>query len=291
MTATSMTVQAAGLSDFFSSDKSAAQSKFLPVDQAFQVTSSSKGTTSGTRLAINFDITPEHYVYRDQIKLTLPAGVSAAPFQFSQSPVSIDDPTYGKVAVFDQANMVATTILTSSNGQSVSDAAVTIGWQGCAKAGLCYPPEKIKTNVNIVALQQSAAGTAKNANNQASQNNSKDAIASTLPVTTQANKANALPFEAERSLVDDEVIDYALMDEGALDSEITASNTLSGADTSIVGGIASNNGALDNNNNNVTNIDSKNVVANGLEESDPFGLSTHPWLALGLLFLAGLGLA
>ena len=291
MTATSMTVQAAGLSDLFSSDKSAAQSKFLPVDQAFQVTSSSKGTTSGTRLAINFDITPEHYVYRDQIKLTLPAGVSAAPFQFSQSPVAIDDPTYGKVAVFDQANMVATTILTSSNGQSVSDAAVTIGWQGCAKAGLCYPPEKIKTTVNIVALQQSAAGTAKNANNQASQNNSKAAIASTLPVTTQANKANALPSEAERSLVDDEVIDYALMDEGALDSEITASNTLSGADTSIVGGIASNNGALDNNNNNVTNIDSKNVVANGLEESDPFGLSTHPWLALGLLFLAGLGLA
>ncbi|MGE6794554.1 protein-disulfide reductase DsbD domain-containing protein [Psychrobacter okhotskensis] len=291
MTATSMTVQAAGLSDLFSSDKSAAQSKFLPVDQAFQVTSSSKGTTSGTRLAINFDITPEHYVYKDQIKLTLPAGVSAAPFQFSQSPVSIDDPTYGKVAVFDQANMVATTILTSSNGQSVSDAAVTIGWQGCAKAGLCYPPEKIKTTVNIVALQQSAAGTAKNANNQASQNNSKDAIASTLPVTTQANKANALPSEAERSLVDDEVIDYALMDEGALDSEITASNTLSGADTSVVGGIASNNGALDNNNNNVTNIDSKNVVANSLEESDPFGLSTHPWLALGLLFLAGLGLA
>jgi thiol:disulfide interchange protein DsbD len=112
-----------------------------------------------------------------------------------------------------------------------------------------------------------------------------------LPVTTQANKANAVPSEAERSLVDDEVIDYALMDEGALDSEITASNTLSGADTSVVGGIASNNGALDNNNDNVTNIDSKNVVANSLEESDPFGLSTHPWLALGLLFLAGLGLA
>lgn len=291
MTATSMTVQAAGLSDLFSSDKSAAQSKFLPVDQAFQVTSSSKGTKTGTRLAINFDITPKHYVYRDQIKLTLPAGVTAEPFSFNQSPKLIDDPTYGKVAVFDQANMVATTILTSSNGQSVSDAAVTIGWQGCAKAGLCYPPEKIKTTVNIVALQQSAAGTAKNANNPASQNNSKAAIASTLPVTTQANKANALPFEAERSLVDDEVIDYALMDEGALDSEITASNTLSGADTSIVGGIASNNGALDNNNNNVTNIDSKNVVANSLEESDPFGLSTHPWLALGLLFLAGLGLA
>ena len=295
VTATSMTVQAAGLSDLFSSDKSAGQSKFLPVDQAFQVTSSSKGTASGTRLAINFDITPEHYVYRDQIKLNLPAGVSAAPFKFSQSPVPIDDPTYGKVAVFDQANMVATTILTSSNGQSISDAAVTIGWQGCAKAGLCYPPEKIKTTVNIAASQQSAAGTAKNSNNQSSQNNSNAAIATTLPVAAQADKTDALPSEAEQALVDDEVIDYALMDEDALDSEITASNTLSGADTSVVGGAASNNGASNSNsnsnNNNSSTIDSKNVVANSLEESDPFGLSTHPWLALGLLFLAGLGLA
>ncbi|MGP4907254.1 protein-disulfide reductase DsbD N-terminal domain-containing protein, partial [Psychrobacter faecalis] len=142
--------QAAGLGDLFSSDKSATQPKFLPVNEAFQVSSSSKPTNNGTRLAINFDITPEHYVYKDQIKLTLPAGVTAAPFTFSQKPVSIDDPTFGKVLVFDQANMVASTIL-SSNGKAINNAAVTIGWQGCAKAGLCYPPEKIKTTVKIAA--------------------------------------------------------------------------------------------------------------------------------------------
>ena len=277
LTATSMTAQAAGLGDLFSSDQSAEQSKFLPVEQAFQVTSSSKGTKSGTRLAINFDITPKHYVYRDQIKLNLPAGVSATPFKFSQSPVSIDDPTYGKVAVFDQINMVATTILTSSNGQSVSDAAVTIGWQGCAKAGLCYPPEKIKTTVNIAAINDS-------------QKNSNTATATTLPVAADTNTtAAALTSVDEQALVDDDVVDYALMDEGALDSETTATNTLSGADTSAVGSAASNNGTIDSNNS--TNIDSKNVVANSLEESDPFGLATHPWFALGLLFLAGLGLA
>ena len=131
-----MMTHATGLGDLFSSDKSAAQTKFLPVDKAFQVSDSSKTTNNGTRLAINFDITPEHYVYKDQIKLTLPAGVTAAPFTFSQKPVSIDDPTFGKVLVFDQANMVATTTLSSSNGKSVNDAAVVIGWHGCAKTGL-----------------------------------------------------------------------------------------------------------------------------------------------------------
>ncbi|MGZ9928243.1 protein-disulfide reductase DsbD domain-containing protein, partial [Escherichia coli] len=76
---------------------------------------------------------------KDQIKLTLPAGVSAAPFSFSQKPISIDDPTFGQVLVFDQANMVASTVLSNSNGKAINNAAVTIGWQGCAKAGLCYP--------------------------------------------------------------------------------------------------------------------------------------------------------
>ena len=62
LTATTMTTQAAGLGDLFSSNQSAGQSKFLSVDKAFQVTSSSKAVKAGTQLSINFDITPEHYV-------------------------------------------------------------------------------------------------------------------------------------------------------------------------------------------------------------------------------------
>ena len=132
------TTQAAGLGDLFSSNESAGQAKFLSVDKAFQVTSSSKSAKSGTQLSVNFDITPEHYVYKNQLKLTLPAGVTAAPFKFSQKPVLIDDPTFGKVPVFDQKNMVATTTLTSSSGKSIDNGAVVIGWQGCAKSRRCY---------------------------------------------------------------------------------------------------------------------------------------------------------
>ena len=173
LTTTSMTVQAAGLSDLFSSDKSAGQSKFLPVNQAFQVSTDSTPTKSGTRLSINFDITPEHYVYKKQIKLTLPAGVTAAPFTFSQTPYSMDDPTFGKVLVFDQANMIATTTLTNNSGKNIDNAAIVVGWQGCAKAGLCYPPEKINTTVDIVATSaQITVDNASAANKEAASNGS-----------------------------------------------------------------------------------------------------------------------
>lgn len=145
---TAITSHAASLNDLFNNN-SAKQSKFLPVDKAFQVTASTKAMSNGTRLSINFDITPGHYVYKDELTLTFPKGVSATPFTFSQSPVSIDDPTFGRVPVFTQRNMVATTTLTTNNGKGAKNAPIVIGWQGCAKAGLCYPPEKIKTKINI----------------------------------------------------------------------------------------------------------------------------------------------
>lgn len=262
LTATTMTTQAAGLGDLFGNNQSAAQSEFLSVDKAFQVSSSTKAAKSGTRLSINFDITPEHYVYKDQLKLTLPTGVKATPFTFSQTPVLIDDPTFGKVPVFDQVNMVASTTLTSTDGKVVDDAGVVIGWQGCAKAGLCYPPEKIKTTVNI------AAATSETPNTADANNLEADSL--------EENGLEENSLEAESGLSDDEVVDYALLEDDALEGELTGATTISGADSEVVNNTAANDTV---------------AAANDLEESDPFGLAKHPWLALGLLFLAGLGLA
>ncbi|AGP47884.1 cytochrome C biogenesis protein [Psychrobacter sp. G] len=291
LTATTMTTQAAGLGDLFSSNQSAGQSKFLSVDKAFQVTSSSKAVKAGTQLSINFDITPEHYVYKNQLKLTLPAGVTAAPFTFSQTPVLINDPTFGKVPVFDQKNMVATTTL-SINGKSVDNAAVVIGWQGCAKAGLCYPPEKIKTTVDIVASSPQAVvnttsnvtGVAKGDVNQEtttnanSVNNSNSVTTSEAPNATSIDSTEAMSAEAEQALAEEgEVVDYALLDDEALDGELGATNTISGADTLLADNAVPTNDTL--------------ATADNLADGDPFGLAKHPWLALGLLFLAGLGLA
>ena len=287
VSATSMSTQAAGLGDLFG-NKSAAQPKFLSVDQAFQVSTSSKPANNGTRLAINFDITPEHYVYKDKIKLTLPAGVTAAPFTFSQKPVSIDDPTFGRVPVFDQTNMVASTILTNSNGKSLDNAAVTIGWQGCAKAGLCYPPEKINTTVNIAAATPNSA--ANSASTSATNSATNDSVADSAQLSTSATDANNAAVEQNPS--DDEVIDYALLDDEALEAELGASNTISGADEEVIGGNVTseptNNGAAINN---AAATDKNTVTGNNAVDSDPFGLASHPWLALVLLFLAGLGLA
>ena len=145
----SISANAAGLNDLFNSGS--AKSKFLPVEEAFQVSTDTKATAKGTRLSLTFDITPGHYIYKNKLALSFPKGVKASSFTFNQAPVSINDPTFGQVPVFTQSRVVATTMLTTSSGKGAKNAPIIIGWQGCAKAGLCYPPEKIKTKVDIAA--------------------------------------------------------------------------------------------------------------------------------------------
>jgi len=275
--AVSTTSQAASLSDLFgnSSDKSP---KFLSVEEAFQVTSSTQPVAKGTQLSINFDITPEHYVYKDQLKLDLPAGVSASAFKFSQKPVSIDDPTYGQVPVFDQANVVASTTLTSANGKSVNAGEVTIGWQGCAKAGLCYPPEKLKTTVSINA-DADTSGDSKGSNTATIAATSTQSASASMPATDEAIDYDDL---------DSDAIDYDTLDSGTLNSDMTATGPISGDDSSIETEESTSHVSDGTTTSSQT---SNSGMVNGLGNEDPFGLATHPWLALLLLFVAGLGLA
>lgn len=115
--------------------------KFLPVHQAFNVSASQQGDT----LAVTFGVTPEHYVYKDKIKLTLPDGVSMGAWSFNKPHTMIDDPEFGRVAVFEE-DVVATVKLTATADVT---APISVRWQGCAKAGLCYPPETLKTTISL----------------------------------------------------------------------------------------------------------------------------------------------
>lgn len=119
--------------------------KFLPVHQAFSVSASQSDAT----LTVRFRVTPEHYVYKDKLKLALPEGVVAGTWQFDSTPSMVDDPEFGRVAVFER-DVVATISLDNKSGNAVT-APLTLTWQGCAKAGLCYPPERMNVTLQLPA--------------------------------------------------------------------------------------------------------------------------------------------
>ena len=300
---------AASLGDLFDTEQSSAP-KFLPVDEAFSVIASSAPSAEGTRLSVAFDITPGHYVYKDRIKLTLPEGVTAGAWQFNQSARSIDDPQFGRVPVFDQTAVTATTILRTKDGKAMPNAAINIQWQGCAKAGLCYPPENVQTRVSIAASKTPAAPaatpkaatqTSNNASNSnpssntssnSNQTNKTDAnnassmatVASTA-APTSANtdtSSTAAPTSepAEVSPTDDNMATPLPMD----NSDITAADSNAANDSVSTDSTNSDNIAAASA---APALSDAKSAANG----DIFGLAAHPFLAMLLLFVAGLGLA
>ncbi|MFL1405509.1 protein-disulfide reductase DsbD [Marinobacter sp. M1N3S26] len=108
---------------------------FLPVDEALPF--SFTNTESGVLLS--WDIAPDHYLYRGRIAVsTLTEGVSVSEPAFSLPGVETEDPYFGTVNVFYEP-VEARVDLDLPEG--VREATLEVTYQGCAKAGLCYPPQ------------------------------------------------------------------------------------------------------------------------------------------------------
>ncbi|MHB8950798.1 MAG: protein-disulfide reductase DsbD, partial [Rhodoferax sp.] len=122
-----------------------AQQDFLQPEEAFQLTVSKQGDG---QLRLNWDISPGYYLYRQQMKVEVdPAG---SPLQVAWPAGTLKtDETYGESQVYHDK---VTVLLTAPDSQ-----ALTIGWQGCADAGLCYPPQTRRVNLADVAAAPSAS--------------------------------------------------------------------------------------------------------------------------------------
>lgn len=108
---------------------------FLPVDEALPF----NYTTDRGAVVLNWNVAPEHYLYRGRIKITpVTEGVTIREPQFSLKGQDIEDDYFGAVTVFYDP-VDARVPVTLPEG--VEEAHLQVTYQGCAKAGLCYPPQ------------------------------------------------------------------------------------------------------------------------------------------------------
>ncbi|WP_341520846.1 protein-disulfide reductase DsbD [Pseudomonas sp. G.S.17] len=103
------------------------QAEFLPVDQAFTLTSD-RLESGETRL--HWRIAEGYYLYKQRVSL---AGLSADHQPVLPEGEAHSDEFFGEQQVY--RNSLEVLIPASASGT------VKLGWQGCADAGLCYPPQ------------------------------------------------------------------------------------------------------------------------------------------------------
>ncbi|MAK43189.1 MAG: protein-disulfide reductase DsbD family protein [Spongiibacter marinus] len=104
--------------------------QFLPVEQAYKASVSGDGG-----LRIDWQIAEGYYLYRERFSVSLSRQGQPvdATVEFSPGKVK-DDPYFGKTEVYYHGTTLQLDVADTANLQ------LTVVSQGCADAGLCYPP-------------------------------------------------------------------------------------------------------------------------------------------------------
>jgi thiol:disulfide interchange protein DsbD len=110
---------------------------FLPPEQAFRFNATTTTDASGTRqVRLDWVIAPGYYLYRDRIHVAsarTPARLGAP--QFPPGQVKSDE-YFGKQVIYHQELIALVPVI----GPAAQPLDISVTYQGCAEAGLCYPP-------------------------------------------------------------------------------------------------------------------------------------------------------
>lgn len=109
---------------------------FLEADAAFVF---SADFADRSHLSLQWQIAPGYYLYRQKFAFSLQeAGKLGIP-QFPAT-VSKDDPEFGQVEVYAQPLLEIVVPIDISTVTEMTTLTLIANYQGCAEAGLCYPP-------------------------------------------------------------------------------------------------------------------------------------------------------
>ncbi len=130
--------------------------EFLPPDQAFRFDALPEGSD---RVRLNWEIAEGYYLYRARIKVTTssPSAQLGAP-EMPAGDIKTDE-YFGRQEVYHHELIASVPVARASGGALELPLEVT--YQGCADAGLCYPPI-----TKSVAVKLSAGGAASGAGTQ-----------------------------------------------------------------------------------------------------------------------------
>ncbi|KTF14016.1 protein-disulfide reductase DsbD [Pseudoalteromonas sp. H105] len=154
---------------------------FLPVDQAFTFDFDQQGNT----LFIGWDIAPGYYLYKKKLEIIAKGADIRVP-DLGEG-VVIEDEFFGKTEVFFDSFSVISKV-----SNVAKEGLVKIRYQGCAEAGLCYPPEIITIPLSVIAGEN----TTQNMNG----NDTTNAFAALNVESTPSNNSDIEQSESDKAL-------------------------------------------------------------------------------------------
>jgi len=134
-----LVLSTAGAQTLSSGNSPFGESRFLPVDEAFQFYTS---IDSAERLSLHWQIAPGYYLYQDKFRFTAVSPADATQILELQTTlsegVSHNDEFFGDVVVY-YGDALTSVALPATLTEKFT---LTFEYQGCSDDGLCYPLQK-----------------------------------------------------------------------------------------------------------------------------------------------------
>lgn len=149
--------------------------RFLPVDQAFQP----RASLSDGAVVVTWRIAENYYLYRHALEFAAPGDATLGQPVIPEG-ISKTDKFFGQVEIYRNRLTVRIPVTAET-----PPAKITIQYQGCADAGLCYPPQTrtlklVSTSSGESATANTGTATAATPGQSGGYVSEQDQIASTL---------------------------------------------------------------------------------------------------------------
>ena len=163
----------------------------LPVDDAFGL----EATASDGGIAVRWRIADGYYLYRHRTEVRSDAGFAAGALRLPKGTVKTDE-FFGRVETY-RKSLTATLPGTPAAATTV----LTVKYQGCADAGICYPPQTRRITVALPGAATASASTAGTSllGSRPSLSNAAPLAASRGLLPPTASGVDALPLPAEQA--------------------------------------------------------------------------------------------
>ncbi|MBF4283258.1 protein-disulfide reductase DsbD [Vibrio anguillarum] len=152
-----------------------ADNQFVPVDQAFPF----HAEQQGKQVFLDWQVKQGYYLYQDRISISAENAQLGEIEMLDGQPYR--DEFFGDVKIYTEPLFVDVPLLSAA-----ANAKLIIQYQGCAKAGFCYPPE-----TRIIDLQAVASDT-RSDNNTAANMAKSETASPKAPVAEQDGLASRL---------------------------------------------------------------------------------------------------
>jgi thiol:disulfide interchange protein DsbD len=136
------------------------EDEILTPDQAYQFSAQVEGPD---RIRLLWQIADGTYLYQDKLSVALESveGVELGAYQLPEAEIKQDalrpDGTYGDLPVYhNEINLPLTLLRTQSAATEIT---FKVGYQGCAEAGVCYPPIRKTVALQLPAMSNNSTGS------------------------------------------------------------------------------------------------------------------------------------